>query len=246
MAGFYSTGLATVGGGGGGGGGMAIGGVITGATQGSILFAGVGGILAQDNANLFFDDTNNQLKMGNGTITLPAYSFGSSAGTGFYSPVTGFSAISSAGTNVVTFGSSSFSMYGSLANGGGRIMLVPTTVLTTNATPTLLITMATISNEYYNVNFSCTATYTDNSNRAAWQRSFLVKNVAGTTSVVSTSVFAGLTAEDVDGAFPVAASALANDPFSINISGTSVQVLATGVLATNIRWKSEISYLRIN
>ena len=32
-----------------------------GATAGSVLFAGVGGILAQDNANLFWDDTNNYL-----------------------------------------------------------------------------------------------------------------------------------------------------------------------------------------
>jgi hypothetical protein len=38
---------------------LAIGSVITGATQGSILFAGPGGIIAQDNANLQWDDTNN-------------------------------------------------------------------------------------------------------------------------------------------------------------------------------------------
>lgn len=39
------------------------------ATAGSVLFAGVGGILAQDNANLFFDDTNNRLGVG---IATPA------------------------------------------------------------------------------------------------------------------------------------------------------------------------------
>ena len=53
---------------GGGGGGMAIGGSITSATAGSVLFAGASGVLAQDNANFFFDDTNNRL--GLGTITL--------------------------------------------------------------------------------------------------------------------------------------------------------------------------------
>jgi hypothetical protein len=48
-------------------GSVAIGGAITGATQGSVLFAGPGGILAQDNTNLFWDDTNNRLGLGNNT-----------------------------------------------------------------------------------------------------------------------------------------------------------------------------------
>ena len=47
--------------GGGGGGSMAIGGSITGATAGSVLFAGTSGVLQQDNANFFWDDTNNRL-----------------------------------------------------------------------------------------------------------------------------------------------------------------------------------------
>lgn len=49
---------------GGAGGGMAIGGAITGAAEGSVLFAGAGGILAQDQANFFWDDTNNRLGLG--------------------------------------------------------------------------------------------------------------------------------------------------------------------------------------
>jgi len=66
--------------GGGGGGSMAIGGSITSATAGSVLFAGTSGVLQQDNANLFWDDTNNRLGIGttspstalqvNGEITL--------------------------------------------------------------------------------------------------------------------------------------------------------------------------------
>ena len=43
---------------------MAIGGSITGATAGSVLFAGAAGILQQDNANFFWDDTNNRLAIG--------------------------------------------------------------------------------------------------------------------------------------------------------------------------------------
>lgn len=45
----------------------AIGGTVTGATAGSVLFAGAAGVLAQDNANLFWDDSNNRL--GIGTVT---------------------------------------------------------------------------------------------------------------------------------------------------------------------------------
>jgi hypothetical protein len=44
--------------------GMAIGGSITSATAGSVLFAGTSGVLQQDNANLFWDDTNNRLGIG--------------------------------------------------------------------------------------------------------------------------------------------------------------------------------------
>jgi len=47
-----------------GGGGMAIGGSITSATAGSVLFAGTSGVLAQDNANFFWDDTNDRLGLG--------------------------------------------------------------------------------------------------------------------------------------------------------------------------------------
>jgi hypothetical protein len=51
---------------------MAIGGSITSATAGSVLFAGTSGVLAQDNANFFWDDTNNRLGLGTAT---PSYTF---------------------------------------------------------------------------------------------------------------------------------------------------------------------------
>jgi len=51
----------------GGGTGMAIGNAITSATAGSVLFAGAAGILQQDNANFFWDDTNNRLGIGTAT-----------------------------------------------------------------------------------------------------------------------------------------------------------------------------------
>ena len=47
--------------------GMGIGNAITSATAGSILFAGASGVLAQDNSNFFWDDTNNRLGIGTTT-----------------------------------------------------------------------------------------------------------------------------------------------------------------------------------
>lgn len=43
---------------------VAIGSTITSATAGSVFFAGTAGVLAQDNANFFWDDTNNDLLLG--------------------------------------------------------------------------------------------------------------------------------------------------------------------------------------
>ena len=61
---------------------MAIGGSITSATQGSVLFAGASGVLAQDNANFFFDDTNNRLGIGTATpqVSLSVVSSGDNYG----------------------------------------------------------------------------------------------------------------------------------------------------------------------
>ena len=45
-------------------GGVSIGDTVTSATAGSVLFSGTAGVLAQDNAQLFWDDTNNRLGIG--------------------------------------------------------------------------------------------------------------------------------------------------------------------------------------
>jgi hypothetical protein len=64
-----------------GGGGMAIGGSITSATAGSVLFAGASGILAQDNANFFWDNTNSRLGIGTTTPILKLDVIGGSTDT---------------------------------------------------------------------------------------------------------------------------------------------------------------------
>lgn len=46
---------------------ISLGDTITGATAGSVLFAGAAGILAQDNANLFWDDATDRLGIGDAT-----------------------------------------------------------------------------------------------------------------------------------------------------------------------------------
>lgn len=65
---------------GGGGGSIAIGDTITSATAGSVLFAGASGVLAQDNSNLFWDDTNNRLGIGTAS---PSYKLEIAGGTDF-------------------------------------------------------------------------------------------------------------------------------------------------------------------
>ena len=60
------------------GGGVSIGDTITGATQGSVLFAGAAGVLAQDNTNFFWDDTNDRLGIGTAT---PLFSLDIQGGT---------------------------------------------------------------------------------------------------------------------------------------------------------------------
>ena len=50
-------------------GGMSIGGTVTSGTTGSVLFIDASSALAQDNANFFWDDTNNRLGIGTSTPT---------------------------------------------------------------------------------------------------------------------------------------------------------------------------------
>lgn len=75
-------------------------------TTGSVVFAGSSGIYTQDNSNFFWDDTNNQLILGAGSASLPAYTFSGDSTTGYYSP--------SAGTIGITF--SGTQRYGFTAN----------------------------------------------------------------------------------------------------------------------------------
>lgn len=85
-------------GGGGGSGSVAVGGTVTGGTQGSVLYVGAAGALSQDNANFFYDDTDHQLVMGAGTAGKPSIIFGDDT-TGLYRVGADVIGFSTAGTS---------------------------------------------------------------------------------------------------------------------------------------------------
>ena len=64
-----------------GSGGMSIGGAITSATAGSVLFAGTSGVLAQANSTFFWDNTNARLGIGFGTTISARLALGAGTAT---------------------------------------------------------------------------------------------------------------------------------------------------------------------
>ena len=116
-------------------GSMSIGGTITSATAGSVLFAGIGGVLQQDNSQFFWDDTNNRLGIGTSSPTFKQHTIVS----GSTGDIAGFSLtgninnptllIKSDATNqVITFrGGSNSSIYPAIAfdtgTGGERMRI---------------------------------------------------------------------------------------------------------------------------
>lgn len=68
-------------------------------TQGSVVFSGASGVYAQDNANLAWDDTNNQLLVAGGTAALPGYAIAADPNTGVFSPGADQLSITTGGTS---------------------------------------------------------------------------------------------------------------------------------------------------
>lgn len=110
---------------------VAIGGTVTSGTAGSLLFVGTGPVLAQDNANLYWDDTNNTFGVGTtrtGAIsgTNPSFRV---KGTGTTSSTSAFEVQGS--TSVVLFfvrddGLISLGTKGSYTESTGRMALTTT------------------------------------------------------------------------------------------------------------------------
>ena len=55
---------------------------LSGLTQGSVMFAGAGGVVSQDNSNLFWDDTNKRLGIGTASPGQPLHIKSATAGVG--------------------------------------------------------------------------------------------------------------------------------------------------------------------
>jgi len=63
-----------------------VGATLSGLTQGSVIFSGAGGVVSQDNASLFFNDTNNNLGIGTATPDAVAKLDLTSTTQGFLAP----------------------------------------------------------------------------------------------------------------------------------------------------------------
>jgi hypothetical protein len=73
-------------------------------TQGSVLFAGASNAVAQDNANLFWDDTNNRLGIGTSSPTDPIDIRATSVSMSLFSTTSGNSALFSMGNSTDAIG----------------------------------------------------------------------------------------------------------------------------------------------
>jgi hypothetical protein len=196
------------------------------------------------------------LQLGNGSALLPALSFASDPTTGIYKTAggMGFSAggalafdltttgalftapiTSSVGVNL-TFGSSTsvidfsgstlINVAGISANANRYEVIAPSVVITTDATPTILYSIPTVSNATYTINTDITcADDIGNMDSAGFIVSAKGKNVAGVVSVSgnlenNSAIDAGLVGVSVIYSF----------------SGTNITLLATGVSGKTIKW----------
>lgn len=117
-------------------------------TTGSVMFAGLAGSLAQDNANFFWDDTNNRLGIGTNTPTSDLHisrNFNGGVAAIIANPSTGasaaafFNAQSGAGTATCSMGmtGTSFVNTGATPNLGSNTAVF--TTITPGPTPTVYI-----------------------------------------------------------------------------------------------------------
>lgn len=121
--------------------GMAIGGSITSATAGSVLFAGTSGVLQQDNANFFWDDTNNRLGIGTASpgVSLDIHGTGTLIQLNGTTTNNSFVQFQNAGTskwrigNLYNAGANSFQVYDDI-NTTARLTILNTGATTLNGT----------------------------------------------------------------------------------------------------------------
>ncbi|NTV55051.1 MAG: hypothetical protein HGA16_00925, partial [Candidatus Moranbacteria bacterium] len=88
------------------GGGMSIGGAVTGGTQGSVYFGGTSGALAQDNANFFWDDSNNRLGLGTATPAAMLSLYGTNNAIRLSYDASNYTTLSAGSNGDISFASS--------------------------------------------------------------------------------------------------------------------------------------------
>ena len=111
--------------------------------------------------------------------------------------------------------------------------LVENTISTTNNTPTTIRTFATASNISYSINVIFSARRTDVvGDTASFRRSYLVKNIGGTVSIVLTQT--DFTAKDNP-----------NLDVTASVSGTNILFRVIGETGQNYNWKSSIEWSEV-
>lgn len=108
---------------------------------------------------------------------------------------------------------------------------------TTNATPTIIKTVATVSNTAYNITVDVVGIRTGGSSGSAGDSSAfkinsLAKNIAGTLTVVGQNITSGF-------------SDNGNCTATISVSGTNLVFTVTGDTNNNYDWKAIISIVQI-
>lgn len=244
---------------------------VQGFTAGSVIFAGVGGSLTQDNPNLFFDDTNNRLGIGNSTPTQPLDVTGNIRGTG---TITGAGIVATpTGTGV---GAAGYIRLNELvANGTNYVGLKAPDNLAANVTFTLpsvdgtvgqaIVTDGAGNLSFADVEYTQTATTTNATPTSLAPGLTLTTNSAMTfhALVVGRDSSGNMASWKVEGGIKrgagtasivdvVVRSLLASDTSAVNwdVSATAstndLTIQVTGAAATTINWRAKIRYVTVS
>lgn len=109
---------------------------------------------------------------------------------------------------------------------------VPVETRTTDATTTTIATISTTTNKGIALQLSISATKSDRSATVSWLYLVTVTNAAGVVTVHD-SLALGPTD-------PASTIVAAVTPIAFDVSGTSVRVRATGVIATTVDWNVSV------
>lgn len=181
----------------------------TGFTQGSVIFAGASGAFTEDNANLFWDDTNNQLVMGAGTVTAPSVTFAGDQNTGVYWVGADSFALTAGGAAKVTVATTGTTLTQAVSTSGS-----PTLLAVTAAAHTTLAA----STEATDVNFNLARTVQFATGALATQRAMFIQ--APTYGFVGASTITTAATLYIDSAPVAGTNATISNRYAAYMGGT--------------------------